>query len=123
MAGQDTLEDVLVAGTTAGARFLAGHDALQFLMAHEPDAILPHVAFDKLARVFQGASVFAEPHLARFLRADEVPRATEWVTRVVLAYGLSPRSVDLTVEADTRRLVRRYLLPALIDRIPTVSTA
>src|SRR4051794_37382828 len=34
---ESTLEDVLVAGTTAAARFIAEHDALQFLLDHEPD--------------------------------------------------------------------------------------
>jgi AcrR family transcriptional regulator len=114
--GCDSLEDVLVAGTTSAATFIAEHDALQFLLAHEPDAVLPHVAFDKLARVFDAAAVFAQPHLARFLPGAEVPRAAEWVTRVVLSYALAPTTLDLRVERDARRLVNLYLMPALLPR-------
>ena len=61
--------------------FIAEHDALQFLLAHEPDAVLPHVAFDKLTRVFRAAAAFAQPHLARFLPEEEVPRAGALVTQ------------------------------------------
>ena len=41
------LEDVLVAGMVEAARRLAGHPALRYLLAHEPDVVLPHLAFDR----------------------------------------------------------------------------
>lgn len=121
VSGLDSLEDVLVAGTTTAANFIAEHDALQFLLAHEPDAVLPHVAFDKLTRVFRAAAAFAQPHLARFLPEEEVPRAAEWVTRVVLTYAMAPTTLDLRVEADARRLVHLYLLPGLVHRAVAVT--
>jgi AcrR family transcriptional regulator len=115
--GCDTLEDVLVAGTVAATRFIAGHDALAFLMAHEPDAVLPLVAFDKMSRVFDAAAQCVAPHLAPFAPEPEVARAAEWVTRVVLTYTLNPSpTVDLCRERDARRITRTYLLPALIPQ-------
>jgi AcrR family transcriptional regulator len=120
--GLDSLEAVLIAGTTTASRFIAGHDALSFLMVHEPDAVLPLIAFDKLARVFDAAALCVAPHLARFLPEAEVARAAEWVTRVVLAYTLNPApSTDLRNEDDARRLVRTYLLPALIPQTAATS--
>src|SRR5437870_12882927 len=35
--GIDDLEELVVTGITEAARRLAGHDALQFLLAHEPE--------------------------------------------------------------------------------------
>lgn len=110
----ETLEDMLVAGTVAGSRFLAGHEALQYVLTHEPDLVLPHVAFNRINVLFAGAARFAEPHLARFVPAEEVVRATEWVTRVILSYALNPSErLDLRTEADARRLVHTYLLPSI----------
>jgi AcrR family transcriptional regulator len=108
------LEDLLVAGVTATARFVADHEALQFLLAHEPDVILPHVAFDRLDVVFRAAATFAEPHLARFVPTADAARAAEWVARVIVSYTLCPADeLDLRREDDARRLVRTYLVPGL----------
>jgi AcrR family transcriptional regulator len=60
----DSLEDVLVAGTTAATRFVRGHEALAFLMAHEPDAVVPLVAFDKLSRVFDAGAAWGGPPIS-----------------------------------------------------------
>jgi hypothetical protein len=64
--------------------------------------------------VLRQAAAIAAPHLARFLPADDLPRAAEWVTRVVLSYLLNPSDdLDLTDEVATRRFVRLYVLPSL----------
>ena len=121
-AGADSLEDLLVAGTVAATRFLQGHEALAFLLAHEPDVVLPHLAFDKLDRLFAAAASVAAPHLARFLPTVEVAGAAEWVTRVVLSYALNRSDrVDLTNERDARRFVAAYLIPALVPSLATRS--
>jgi AcrR family transcriptional regulator len=114
LAGADDLEELLVAGVTTTSRSLAEHRALQFLLAHEPDVVLPHVAFDRLESVFHAAASFAAPHLARFLPADELPRAAEWVARVIVSYTLCPSDdLDLRRTDDARRLVRTYVVPGL----------
>ena len=117
------LEDVVVAGVTTAARQLAGHEALNFLLAHEPDAVLPHVAFHRMGVLFDHVAAFADPYLARFLPdADERRRAAEWLSRVVLTYVFNPaEGVDLTDEASTRRLIRTFVLPGLRAGAPTTS--
>src|SRR3954452_8479032 len=110
----ETLEDLVVAGITTTTGPLARHEAFQYLLAHEPDTVLPQFAFQKLEVVLGQAAAIAEPHLARFLPADEVSRAAEWVTRIVLSHLLNPSDdIDLTDEAATRRFVRLFVLPAL----------
>jgi AcrR family transcriptional regulator len=104
----DSLEDVLVAGTITAARLVNDHAALGFMLANEP------IAFERMGRVFDAAAACAEPHLARFIPVDDVPRAAEWVSRVVLTYAFNPpRTVDLRNEDDARELVRTFFLPAL----------
>ena len=113
----DSLEDVLVAGTTTAARLISEHEALRFVLTHEPIAAQPLMAFDRMARVYEAAAACAAPHLARFLPEGEVATASEWVTRVVLTYTLNPApSTDLRDDADARRFVRTYVLPALVSK-------
>ena len=123
IAAEDDLEDVVVAGVTAAARQLAGHDALNFLLAHEPDVVLPHVAFQRMGDLFDVVARFADPHLARFLPDPEHrARAAEWLARVVLTYVFNPvDGVDLTDADATRRLVRTFVLPGLLAATPQES--
>src|SRR5882672_11185259 len=48
LAGAADLEDLLVAGVGFAARDLEQHDALQFLLAYEPELILPLIAFRQM---------------------------------------------------------------------------
>jgi len=110
-----TLEDLLVAGTTEAARFVGGHEAIQYLLAHEPNTVMTQLAVDRAGVIFRAAGECAAPHLLRFVRdADVAVAAGEWVARVVLSYTFWPSpGLDLTVDDDARRLVRAFLLPAL----------
>jgi AcrR family transcriptional regulator len=123
-AARPELEDVVVAGVTTAARWLAGHEALHYLLAHEPDVVLPHVAFARLGELFAHVAAFADPYLEPHLPdADDRARAAEWLSRVVLTYVFNPApGVDLTDEASTRRLVRTFVLPGLRADRRTPST-
>ena len=113
----DDLEDLLVAGITTASRALAGHAALQFLLAHEPEAVLPHVAFGHFDTVLGAAAAFLAPWLTPHTGADLALRAGEWVARLVVSYSLSPSpSFDFTDEDDVRRFAAAYLLPGLTAR-------
>ena len=118
--GADGLEDVIVAGVTSAARQLAGHEALGYLLAHEPDVVLPHVAFQRMGDLFDVVARFADPHLARFLPdPDHRARAAEWLARVVLTYVFNPvDGVDLADADAARRLVRTFVLPGLLAATP-----
>lgn len=113
------LEDVLVAGITFASGTLTGHRALQYLLAHEPEQVLPHVSFGRFDEVLAAASRLAAPHLARFVGDQRASRTAEWITRLVLSYTLAPSpSYDLTATDDVRRLVRAHLLPGLAAAVP-----
>jgi AcrR family transcriptional regulator len=110
-----TLEDVLVIGIVEAAHFLHDHDALAYLLAHEPERVMPAFAFDRFERTLAVASSFAAPHLARFI-ADSTAAAAhaEWIVRILLSYAIDPSpTLPLTDEDGVRRFVTTYLLPAL----------
>lgn len=119
----DDLTEVLTAGVVAAAGFLAGHDALRYLLAHEPDVVLPHVAFHRLAGLFALVGDFAVPHLARFVGEGEpARRAAEWLARVVLTYVVNPvHGVDLTDPVAARHLLSTYVVPGLTRATTTTA--
>lgn len=109
-----SLEDVLVAGMSVAATRINGHRALRFLLAHEPEVVLPHLAFDHHDEVLASVAAFVAPFLGRWLAHDEAVRVAEWATRIVLSYLSAPApGVDLTDPECTRRLVRTYVLPGI----------
>ena len=112
--GAETLEDLLCIGIRISMQMLTGHEALNYMLAHEPAAVLPHFAFHRLDRLLAYAAELSRPHLARFLPDERVRPAAELVARVVLSYSFSPSDqVNPNDPASIRRLVRTYLLPAV----------
>jgi AcrR family transcriptional regulator len=109
------LEDVLVAGMVESARQLRSHQALSYLLAYEPGAVLPHLTFGGQDRVLLVAGDLAAPFFARWLEPEQASRAAEWAVRIVLAYcsDLTP-ATDLTDPAATRALVRSFVLPGIL---------
>ena len=55
----DDLDDVVVAGVVAAARFLRSHDALRYLLVHEPDVSLPWVSFHRIGVLYGMVGDFA----------------------------------------------------------------
>ena len=109
-----TLEDLLVAGITYAARAIREHEALQFLLVHEPEVVLPHVTFGAFDHLLAAAGQWARPWLAPHVDDELAMRAGEWILRLVLSYTLSPsESFDLAEQADARRFTNTFLLPGL----------
>lgn len=105
-----TVDDLLVIGYVEAAAFLQGHQALGYVLLHEPERVLPSDSVDRLSRALAVATAFAAPHLARF---DAAAHA-EWVVRNFFSYALNPSPVlPLTDEAAVRRFVTTYLTPAI----------
>lgn len=117
----EQLEDLLAVGIVEAARFLAGHGALSYVLAHEPERVLPAFTFDRLERTLAVATAFTAPHLRRFVATDAAAAAhAEWLVRILLSYALNPSpTLSLTDEADVRRFVTTYLVPAISASTPT----
>ena len=110
-----SLEDLIVGGMTTAAALITEHKPLQFLLANEPEIVLPRISFHEADAVLRTMSAFAAPYLARFLDSDVDPyRAAEWLARIVLSYVCSPSpAVDMQDEASVRSLVQSFVLPGL----------
>jgi AcrR family transcriptional regulator len=109
------LEDVLVAGMVDAAHSLRSHQALNYLLIHEPGVVLPYLTFSDMDRILLTAGDFAAPFFGRWLEPDQASRAAEWAVRIVLAYVLDPApGVDLADPEDTRALVRTFVLPGIL---------
>lgn len=111
----DSLDDLLVIGIVEAARFLTHHEALGYVLAHEPERILPAFTFDRLERTLGVATAFAAPHLRRFVPdPDAAATHAEWLVRILLSYAMHPSpALSLTDDAAVRRFVTTFLLPVL----------
>jgi len=121
LEGADTLEDLLVIGAIEAADFLLGHEALGYILQHEPERVLPGLAFHRLDRALELATAFVAPHLGRFVAdARHCEEAAELVVRLLLSYAIDPSpTLDLSDPASVRRFVRTFVLPALIQPADT----
>ncbi|GAC1537859.1 MAG: hypothetical protein NVS3B12_22330 [Acidimicrobiales bacterium] len=113
-----SLEDLLVEIITEAFATLGSHEALRFLFAHEPEAILPHLTFGRMDAVLASAARVAAPYLRPWLIGPDAEegaaRGAEWLTRIVLSYLVAPSAaLDLSDAASVRHLVRTYILPGL----------
>jgi AcrR family transcriptional regulator len=110
----DTLADLLATGVEETHRFLRGHEALGFLLEHETDLVLTHLAMSRLDPVLAIAAMFAAPHLSRFIGQPAAFAHAEWVVRIILSYTLNPSAaVDLDDREQLDRFVATYFLPVL----------
>ena len=83
------LEEALVSGIVEASTRIRGHAALAYLVEHEPEMVLGHLAFDESDRLLATASRFTAPFLARWMSPMEAGRVAEWATRIVLSYVIA----------------------------------
>ncbi len=108
------LGEALVAGIVEASGRIRGHAALTYLVEHEPEMVLGHLAFDESDRLLVTASRFTAPFLARWMSPPEAERVAEWATRIVLSYAVSPSpDVDLADPLHANRLVETFVLPGI----------
>ena len=113
---QPTLADAVVTVVVAGAREVRHHDALQFLLAHEPDAVLGHLAFVPGDHVLVTVGDAIAPAFDRWLSPDACTRAGDWLARLVRVYALMPHPpVDLTDPVAAHAFLRQLVLPGLAE--------
>ena len=114
LAAARDLTDLLAGGITKTLAAVADHPALQTMVELEPQLVLPHLAFHRLDRVLAVGTELLRPHLARYLPAEAIPAAAEWVVRIVVTHVIHPTpSIDAHDPDAIRRLVRTYVVPAV----------
>jgi AcrR family transcriptional regulator len=110
----DDLAAALVAGIVEASTRVRDHAALNYLVLHEPEVVLGHLAFDESDRLLATASHFTAPFLARWMSPMEAGRVAEWATRIVLTYAIAPsEKMDMTDPHRARHLVETFVLPGI----------
>jgi len=114
------LEDLLVRVLSGAADFMAASPAAQYLLEHEPEVVLPPLAFDRSTLLFEVSRAFLVPHLKRHLSEADASRVAEWLVRLSVSHILVPQpGLDLADPAASGRLVRQFVLPALDPLSPS----
>lgn len=121
----DDLEEYLIEVIVTAARYLDRHEALGYLLRHEPETLAPWLAFDRLDAVLAVARAVLVPASLRFADATRAEEAIEWAARMVISDTLTPSpTVQLTRRDDARRLVSTYLGPGVplgpMDQAPPI---
>jgi AcrR family transcriptional regulator len=112
--GAATLPDAVVAVVVDAARELRGHVALRFLLAHEPEAVLPHLAFAPGDEILTRVGDLLAPALARWLAPADATRSGDWLARVLRSYVLMPEpTVDLTHADTARAFLEQLVIPGI----------
>lgn len=114
VAGADSLEELCTRALAVGARFVLLNPVLTNLLAHEPERVLPYLAFDRLSPLLEEVHRICGWAFEPYLGPDGSAEACEWLARLVLSYALHPSEhVDLTRDEDVVRFVRLHVLPGL----------
>lgn len=111
-APQDAFDDTITAAVVASARFLTNHQGLAFVCAHEPEVLLPYLAFEREDAVLREAAALVAPAFARFCDATAAERLGEWLARTTLSYLCNPSpTFDITQPEHVRVLVGEFIVP------------
>ena len=113
LAPLESLEDLVTTAVVVSSRAIRHHEALGYLIDHEPAVVLGYAAFDGLDPLLTLAREFGAAELERHLTPEAAGDTAEWVARVVLAHAVDCQRFDLTDPTDAHRLVTTYLLPGL----------
>jgi len=114
VAQAESLEELLNTAMVGAARWIRHNAPLQMLMRHEPEVLLPFLAFDRQGPLLNAAVIFLASSVERFTTVQVAEDAVEWMTRLVISYTFTPsQTVDLTREADVARLISTHVLPGI----------
>lgn len=117
--GADRLDDALAETLAVAAGHLRDHQAAQYVLANEPELLLPFLGFKRVEVLYTYASSVLGPHLARFMPADRAAWCAEWGARLLITYVFNPDpAVDLADPVDARGLIADFVLPAFTNQNP-----
>ena len=112
----ETLGDAITGVITTAVGALRDHPALVFISTHEPEVLLPFLAFEREDAVLRTAAVLVAPAYARFLNDVDATRLGEWIARIALSYLFSPsESFDIGDAGHVRALVDDFVLPGFVN--------
>ncbi|MGZ4682093.1 MAG: TetR/AcrR family transcriptional regulator [Acidimicrobiales bacterium] len=122
VATVDSLHEMLAVALVEGVTAIRTHEALQYLLNHEPGPVLALISFDRLEPLLTLGTEFGAPELERFLTSEAAREAAEWVVRLIIGHGLEADCHDLTDRDVADRFVATFMLPGLVpDLLPGIA--
>lgn len=119
----EDLEDAVTRALVVAARLLADHGAAQFVLAHEPEVLMPFLGFKQVDVLYAHVAVTVAPHLERFVPSERAAWLSEWASRSFITYVFNPaEDFDLTSIDHARRLVSSFVVPAFERDLVLVPT-
>ncbi|MGH9170363.1 MAG: TetR/AcrR family transcriptional regulator [Acidimicrobiales bacterium] len=144
LASVDEVSERIFVAMVTSAEQIATHEALVYVMANEPEVLLPHTSFAGLDDLLAVASSFFAPYLSDVLETEDARRVAEWVARLVLSHvvcspdtlenawaeprsntalgsGASPFAIHpgMIAEDQARWLVRQFVMPGIASLTST----
>jgi AcrR family transcriptional regulator len=114
-SGAASLGDAVTTVITTAAHALQSHRALTFVATHEPEQLLPYLAFERESAVLGAAAALVAPAFEPFLPLDRATRLGEWIARLTLSYLCCPSEhVNVLDAAHVRHLVDDFVLPGFM---------
>lgn len=115
-ASRETLGDAIATVVVTAVDVLRNHRALAFICAHEPEVLLPYLAFEREDAVLRNAAAVVAPAFTRFLDDVAAVRLGEWIARITLSYLFSPsENFDIADPVHVRALVDDFVLPGFVN--------
>jgi AcrR family transcriptional regulator len=115
-ASNEALGDAITTVVTTAVGALRRHPALAFVSTHEPELLLPFLAFEREDAVLRTAAALVAPAYTRFLNDVDAIRLGEWIARITLSYLFSPsESFDIGDAGHVRALVDDFVLPGFVN--------
>jgi AcrR family transcriptional regulator len=112
----DDLADAITAVVVTSVESLRTNPALAFICAHEPELLLPYLAFEREDAVLRNAAALVAPAFTRFLDEHAAVRLGEWIARITLSYLFSPsENFDIGDDVSVRALVSDFVLPGFVN--------
>ena len=112
----ETAGEAITAVVTTAVAFLGTHPALSFVCAHEPEVLIPFLAFEREDAVLRTAAALVAPALARFVNDADATRLGEWIARITLSYLFSPSEhFDIADARHVRALVDDFVVPGFVN--------
>jgi AcrR family transcriptional regulator len=108
-----SLEELLVVTMVTSVRAVRAHEALQYLLVHEPGQVLAHAAFDALDPLLALAREYGGPYLEPYLGAEAAGAGAEWIARLIVGYAIGPHPVDLANRDVATHCMTTFVLPGL----------
>jgi AcrR family transcriptional regulator len=115
----DSLGDLLVRIVVEATRQLRADEHLQVMLASRPGEVAMSLSFEGLPVIFETATAYLGPLVARWIGEDRAAELAELLSRLVLSYFLTPsRFVDLGEPESANRFIVNHVLPAFSDATP-----